>query len=386
MEINLDKFNLPKIYMRQGKACFLDPVRKKLIPRTPEEEVRQKVIQLLIMEMKVPQEMIDVEVPMSYYNPKARGRADIIVNAINDKQERIPVLIVETKATGKPLLDDYFNQIHKYEEILQTNNLIVTNGVEFVIQSWDSMEETFKEISVLPTYLELLNKDVQFIEYTPFLYHKREYSTYESVEVLNFYRNHFGKKAKSDIWKLIINMNELLWDDTDKIKAHTFSGLRVVRDIGVRYTSFGNAAGFDWTADYRSMIIEDSQKNNQIVSLAILHGYLVVAIDDYKKSHNSLQYQIQDFVQEIDKDLYQFDHNGRLALSNKGPMKWNEVIQFVKDIDQSLVNQKGRIDLGILDNRKEFSWDQPDVREFFGRIIKYSLYRDEFRRHKLNQL
>lgn len=38
---------LPKIYQREGKECFYDPFRKKLIVVTPEEIVRQKSSSLL---------------------------------------------------------------------------------------------------------------------------------------------------------------------------------------------------------------------------------------------------------------------------------------------------------------------------------------------------
>ena len=39
---------LPKVYKRAGKECYLDPIRNKLINVTPEETVRQRVIQFLI--------------------------------------------------------------------------------------------------------------------------------------------------------------------------------------------------------------------------------------------------------------------------------------------------------------------------------------------------
>jgi len=42
--MNLDNMKLPPIYTREGKPCYMDPIRKKLIPVTPEETVRQKMI------------------------------------------------------------------------------------------------------------------------------------------------------------------------------------------------------------------------------------------------------------------------------------------------------------------------------------------------------
>ena len=44
MHIDLSSIDLPDIYVRQNKKCYLDPIRKKLIFITPEETVRQQVV------------------------------------------------------------------------------------------------------------------------------------------------------------------------------------------------------------------------------------------------------------------------------------------------------------------------------------------------------
>lgn len=77
--VSYNKYELPKIFIRNGRECFFDPIRKKLILISPEEIVRQQVIQFLIKDMQVPTEYIEVEVPMSYFKKGLKGRADIIV-------------------------------------------------------------------------------------------------------------------------------------------------------------------------------------------------------------------------------------------------------------------------------------------------------------------
>ena len=81
-----------------------DPIRKKLILISPEEIVRQQVIQFLIKDMQVPTEYIEVEVPMSYFKKGLKGRADIIVYGERDNQ-LIPLLIIECKANHVPLTE-----------------------------------------------------------------------------------------------------------------------------------------------------------------------------------------------------------------------------------------------------------------------------------------
>ena len=44
MIFSYEKEKLPEIYKRDGKKCYLDPIRKRLILITPKETVRQKWI------------------------------------------------------------------------------------------------------------------------------------------------------------------------------------------------------------------------------------------------------------------------------------------------------------------------------------------------------
>ena len=60
------ELKLPPIYHRNGKDCYLDPIRQKLIYITPEETVRQKVISYLTDTLKVPSDMIVLEQHLSH--------------------------------------------------------------------------------------------------------------------------------------------------------------------------------------------------------------------------------------------------------------------------------------------------------------------------------
>ena len=63
----LERIPKPTLYQRQGKECYLDPYREKLIPATPEETVRQKVLIWLENELNVPHDVILVEMLLSKY-------------------------------------------------------------------------------------------------------------------------------------------------------------------------------------------------------------------------------------------------------------------------------------------------------------------------------
>ena len=59
----LKNVKLPAIYKREGKDCYYDTYRKKLIEITPEETIRQKVAALFEHQYGVPKDMILLEVP-----------------------------------------------------------------------------------------------------------------------------------------------------------------------------------------------------------------------------------------------------------------------------------------------------------------------------------
>lgn len=79
---DLDQMELPEIHSSDGKEYFLDPVRKKLILKTPEEVIRQKMIQYIMKILGVPDKLIQVEMLLSKYGADSQKRADIIVGKI----------------------------------------------------------------------------------------------------------------------------------------------------------------------------------------------------------------------------------------------------------------------------------------------------------------
>ena len=63
--IKLDKY-------RPSSTSYFDPVRKYFVPKTPEEEVRQKTIEFLTTHLGVPLNRLRVEEAMTHV--KKRGK------------------------------------------------------------------------------------------------------------------------------------------------------------------------------------------------------------------------------------------------------------------------------------------------------------------------
>ena len=51
MLLDLNKYDDVKTYQRYGQECYMDNITKQLRPKTPEETVRQKILQWLMKDL-----------------------------------------------------------------------------------------------------------------------------------------------------------------------------------------------------------------------------------------------------------------------------------------------------------------------------------------------
>ena len=131
----------------EGGALFIfDEVRKKFLVLTPEEWVRQHVVQFLIQEKKVPKGLIQLEGGLNYNG--LQKRSDVLVfNASGEK-----VLLVECKAPSVKLNQAVFRQIATYNMPLQVPYLLVCNGPHAYCCAIDFSEQSFTFLDNLPAY------------------------------------------------------------------------------------------------------------------------------------------------------------------------------------------------------------------------------------------
>lgn len=140
-------FNV-RIKHENNKAYVFDEIRKKWILLTPEEWVRQHLINYLITQKNVPASLISVEKEINLNNTRKRYDA-VIYNKIMS-----PVLLVECKAPDVSITETTLEQTLRYNLILGVNYLLMTNGLkQFVIQVENGKA---KLISDLPNYNELI--------------------------------------------------------------------------------------------------------------------------------------------------------------------------------------------------------------------------------------
>lgn len=119
------KINYPpydfRIKEEGGKELIFDDFRKLWVRLTPEEWVRQNMLQYLVQTKKYPASLIAVEKEIAL--GELRKRFDILVYKASK-----PWMIIECKEMNVNLNEPVIKQILSYNISLQTDFLIVTNG------------------------------------------------------------------------------------------------------------------------------------------------------------------------------------------------------------------------------------------------------------------
>ena len=105
----------------QAKDEIFDPFRKRWIVLTPEEWVRQNILQYLNQEAQYPAALIAIEKAIQL--GELTKRFDIVVY----KQEK-PWMIIECKEANVAISDKTIAQLYQYQQVLEAEYLIATNG------------------------------------------------------------------------------------------------------------------------------------------------------------------------------------------------------------------------------------------------------------------
>jgi len=113
---------------------------------TPEEWVRQHILHFLISEKKYPISHINVEKQLQLHD--TIKRYDIVVFNSNGSIE----IIVECKAPKIKIKQQVFDQIARYNFVLQSNYLMVSNGLEHYHCKMDFKNEKYIFLKDIPTY------------------------------------------------------------------------------------------------------------------------------------------------------------------------------------------------------------------------------------------
>lgn len=384
---DIDSQKLPEIYRRNGKDCYLDNIRQKMIIITPEETIRQKVIGFLINDLNVPPEMIHVEEHIAEYGADSKLRADIVIRKVVEDREHV-LAIVECKAPNVAIDDKGIRQLQNYCRLIDAEYSVITNGSDFRFYYFD--KKKFLEMDDFPDYEEML--DGMVYEYTkPEPFKRIPYdSLREFVCKFNEYRqNVIGSSSDDDIAEIGINLYECFMDTKHKMPVGKYRLFTLIKDYGVRNLTYGNSSGGKFNGNYRSFLIK-YKGSVEFVSFSISSYYtyakpdeirtaLNIAIDDEKSAHHSLQYTLDKNIVIENDDTAVFFHDGKMAVGNIGSAKVNELKAFAQKKYPDIIDD-GKICLGKLKMNRLWRLDLKRVINVMENMISYALIRDELRK------
>ncbi len=131
---------------RQNKPFIFDQIRKKFVALTPEEWVRQHVVNYLLLDKKYPLSHINVEKQIILNGLKKRY--DIVVFNADGSIH----LLVECKAPQVTITQNSFDQVASYNFNLDATYLMVTNGLQHYYCQILKNEEKYEFLKEIPQF------------------------------------------------------------------------------------------------------------------------------------------------------------------------------------------------------------------------------------------
>jgi hypothetical protein len=145
----MSKINFPepgfKIKTVEGKEFIFDRLRKKWVILSPEEWVRQNIIQYLLSDKHYPSTLIAIEKEIKL--GELKKRFDILVyNKLHQ-----PWMMIECKAMSVKLDEKVLDQVLRYNLSVPVSYIVISNGT--TTYCWHRKKTGIELIEDLPAIL-----------------------------------------------------------------------------------------------------------------------------------------------------------------------------------------------------------------------------------------
>ena len=146
MTLNLPQRIFNVKVTQQGNRVIFDRLRRRFVTLTPEEWVRQNFVEFLIADRGFPAGLMSNE--MSLTQNGISRRCDTVVT----DHRGSPMVIVEYKAPSVKITQTVFDQICRYNMVLQAKYLIVSNGLQHYCCKIDYTHNSYSFLPDVPSY------------------------------------------------------------------------------------------------------------------------------------------------------------------------------------------------------------------------------------------
>lgn len=150
----LPVLNFPEVNLRfqknvKGTLQVFDFIRKKFVDASPEEYVRQALLNYLVTHKNYSPSTLSVEKQLLLNGTKKRYDAVVYDSTLK------PLLLIECKAPNIRLSQSAINQTMRYNLILNVPYLLITNGLEHVCIHHSNNQ--FNQLNDIPFFQDLGN-------------------------------------------------------------------------------------------------------------------------------------------------------------------------------------------------------------------------------------
>jgi predicted type IV restriction endonuclease len=143
--LNLPKFEV-QLQKSNDKVWIFDVIRKKYVVLTPEEWVRQHLVNYFISHLQYPKSLMKIESGLRYN--QLQKRTDVVVY----NRDGNPWLVAECKSFEVELTAATLQQVAVYNASLGAQYLVVTNGVKHICFK-PMADNAIEQLKDFPTFI-----------------------------------------------------------------------------------------------------------------------------------------------------------------------------------------------------------------------------------------
>lgn len=215
----------------------------------------------------------------------------------------------------------------RYCDALGGKYIVITNGIEMKMFVYQDESNSYALLDGILPYKKMHNDDYVVPDFKTEKLIRLSMEELKDQKVLMDYNEQgtwiFGSDSSPEVRNFAVNFNQALLDVDHRLPVKKFKTFEMLEDFGQRFMDYGNAGGGHYFGFYRSFLVNDRFGETQIVSMCIFetdsnfrdenrgsYTSLVVSIDRFKTSHNSLQYNVDKYAKvHPGGGFMEFTHN-----------------------------------------------------------------------------
>lgn len=124
------------------------------------ELVKDRVVEYLVQELGVPEDMVEIDTPLSEYEESVEGTIDITVTAEDEDGVLLPLMVVvcldDDIELNEEVVEGQMDFLELVDDTTHVGRMILTNGDQMMYADWNGTE--LEDEEALPNYKQMLEE------------------------------------------------------------------------------------------------------------------------------------------------------------------------------------------------------------------------------------